>query len=402
MNLLFLNRSYYPDVEATGQLLTELCGDLARQHRVAVVCGQPNFVTASRRGLFERETHHNVSIIRVRNARFSKRSLLGRIAGLSGYLALAAWAAFGHERPDALIVETDPPVLGALGALLKSWHRCPLVYYLQDLYPEVGLATGRLKPGLLTVLLRWLTQFGFRQADRIVVLGEDMRERVARRGIDVKKIVIVPNWIDTRHVQPLSRISLLRQSWQLNGQFVVMYSGNLGLSQSLEEVLHAAKELHNEPLRFVFVGEGAAKASLQSTAAKLGLKNVTFLPYQAKEHLSESLGAADLHLIPLRRGLAGCIVPSKLYGILAAGKPYLAAVDADSEVARLTHAENTGLVIPPDSVRPLVEALRWCLTHRSELVAMGARGRTLAEQQFDRRLATSRFAAIIEEAVSRR
>jgi glycosyltransferase involved in cell wall biosynthesis len=402
LNLLFLNRSYYPDVEATGQLLTELCGDLAQRHRVAVVCGQPNFVAASGKSLFQRETYQKVRIIRVRNARFSKRSLLGRIAGLSGYLALAAWTAFHHERPDAIIVETDPPVLGALGALLKSWHRCRLVYYLQDLYPEVGLATGRLTPGPLTTLLRWLTQFGFRHADRIVVLGEDMRERVARRGIDPKKIVIVPNWIDTRHVRPLANDSPLRQTWQLDGEFVVMYSGNLGLSQSLDAVLHAAKELHHEPVRFVLVGEGAAKTGLQARAAELALSNVTFLPYQPKEQLSDSLGAADLHLIPLRRGLAGCIVPSKLYGILAAGKAYLAAVDADSEVARITRAAATGLLIEPDSAPQIVAAIRWCLTHRPELTAMGERGRRLAETHFDRRFATSRFAEIVEEAVSRR
>lgn len=401
MNLLFLNRSYYPDVEATGQLLTELCGDLARRHRVAVICGQPNFVAAAGRRWFQRETHQDVRIIRVRNARFSKNSLLGRVAGLSGYLALAAWAAFRHERPDAIIVETDPPVLGALGALLKSWHRCPLVYYLQDLYPEVGLATGKLKPGLLTALLRWLTQFGFRHADRIVVLGEDMRERVVRRGIDPKKIAIVPNWTDTNHVRPLPA-STLRKVWQLNGEFVVMYSGNLGLSQNLEAVLHAAKCLRHEAVRFIFVGEGAAKAELQARAAELGLGNVAFFPYQPKDHLSESLGAADLHLIPLRRGLAGCIVPSKLYGILAAGKPYLAAVDADSEVARITRAAGTGLLVEPDSAPHLADAIRWCLTHRPELAAMGERGRRLAETQFDRRLATARFAAVVEEAVARR
>ena len=297
LNLLFLNRSYYPDVEATGQLLAELCGDLAQQHRVAVVCGQPNFVAVKGSGLFQHETHHNVRVIRVRNARFSKKSLLGRIAGLSGYLFLAAWAAVFHERPDAIIVETDPPVLGALGALLKSWHRCRLVCYLQDLYPEVGLASGRLKPGFLTAFLHWLTQFGFRHADRIIVLGDDMHKRLLQRGIDPEKIVIVPNWIDTRRVRPLSAVSPLRQTWQLNGQFVVMYSGNLGLSQSLEQVLHAAQELRSEPVCFVFVGDGAAKEALQAEAAALSLRNVSFLPYQLKEQLSNSLGAADLLLI---------------------------------------------------------------------------------------------------------
>src|SRR5439155_9091216 len=130
-----------------------------------------------------------------------------------------------------------------------------------------------------------------------------------------------------------------------------------------------------------FVGEGAAKAELEARAARLGLRNVTFLPYQPKERLSESLGAADLHLIPLRRGLAGCIVPSKLYGILAAGRPYLAAVDADSEVAQVTREHGTGVLTEPDDTDGLVEAIRWCAANRDELLAMGRRGRRPAEDR---------------------
>ncbi len=395
MEILFLNRSYWPDVEATGQLLTELCGDLARRHRVTVIAGQPNFVDAGGRGLIQRETHQGVQIIRVRNSRFSKKSLVGRVLGLSGYLVLAAWSAFTHRRPDAVVVETDPPVLGALGALLKAWHRCGLVYYLQDLYPEVGLTLGKLRPGPLTWLLRWATQFGLRHADRVVVLGEDMRRRVLDRGISADKIVIVPNWVDVHKVRPLEGPNRLRTAWQFDGQFVVMYSGNLGLSQNLEQILSAARELQTEPVHFLFVGEGGAKARLEARAAEWSLANVSFRPYQPKKALSESLGVADVHLIPLQKGLAGCIVPSKLYGILAAGKPYVAAVDADSEVARITDAERTGVVIPPDSPLDLVAAVRWCLTHRDELAAMGRRGRQVAEANFDRGIATGRFAEVL-------
>jgi glycosyltransferase involved in cell wall biosynthesis len=400
VNLFFLNRCYWPDVEATGQLLTELCSDLAASHRVTVVPGRPNFVEAGAGSWFERERHEGVEIIRVGNRRFTKKSFLGRAVGLLSYLLLAAWAALRARRPDVIVVETDPPLLGALGAFLKAWHRCSLVFYLQDLFPEVGLATGKLKPGLLTALLHRATQLGLRRADRVVVLGEDMRRRVLARGIEAKKVVVIPNWIDTRLVRPAA--DTLRQAWELNGEFAVMYSGNLGLSQGLEHVLEAARCMRTEPVVFLFVGEGAAKEGLMARAAEWRLPNVRFLPYQPREQLSASLGTADLHLVPLQRGLTGCIVPSKLYGILAAARPYVAAVEEDSEVARVTRANATGLLIEPDDPERLVAAVRWALANRGELAAMGARGRRLAEDQFDRRQAVARFEAVLRQATAGR
>jgi glycosyltransferase involved in cell wall biosynthesis len=403
VDILFLNRSYWPDVEATGQLLTELCSDLAQTHRVTVIAGRPNFVEASGSGRWlAREHHQGVEIIRVGNRRFTKKSFLGRAVGLLSYLLLAAWAAFRRPRPDVIVVETDPPLLGLLGALLKSWHRCRLVFYLQDLFPEVGLALGRLKPGLLTRFLYWATQVGLQRADRIVVLGEDMRRRVHQRGIDPARVVLVPNWIDTTAIRAVEPGAGLRRVWELNGEFVVMYSGNLGLSQGLDEVLTVARELRGEPVKFVLVGEGAAKAELQARAEQWGLRNVQFRPYEPKERLSASLGTADLHLIPLRRGLAGCIVPSKLYGILAAGRPYVAAVDDDSEVALVTRAEQTGLVIAPDGSEPLAAAIRWCLHHPQELREMGRRGRRVAEQRFDRRVSVAAFQDVLEQVGPRK
>jgi glycosyltransferase involved in cell wall biosynthesis len=301
-----------------------------------------------------------------------------------------------------LVVETDPPVLGALGAVLKWWHGRPMVFYLQDLFPEVGLALGRFRPGPLTSFLRWTTQFGLDRADRVIVLGEDMRRRVLDRGVPPAKIDVVPNWADTAAVRPVEPSPALRREWSLNGEFVVMYSGNLGLSQNLEHVLEAARRLQDEPIAFVFIGEGAAKGGLMATAKDYGLDNMRFLPYQPKERLAESLGAADLHLIPLRCGLAGYMVPSKLYGILAAGRPYLASVDADSEVALVTREHGTGVVVDPDNPHALIDALRWCLAHQDELAAMGRRGRRLAEDRFDRRQSVRRFGEVLRDVLPRR
>jgi UDP-N-acetylmuramyl pentapeptide phosphotransferase/UDP-N-acetylglucosamine-1-phosphate transferase/glycosyltransferase involved in cell wall biosynthesis len=426
LHVLVFNRSYYPDVEATGQLLTDLCTDLAAGHSIHVVSGQPNFVRTDAGGLIEKDRHKGVTVTRVRNFKFSKKNLSGRIFGLLSYLVMATWVGLRSRRPDVIVVETDPPILCVLGVLLSRWHRCPFIYYLQDLYPEVGLALGRLRPGIMTRVLYWATQIGLRGADRIIVLGEDMRAKVVSRGIAVEKTTIVPNWADTDLIFPRPRTNPWKKAsgvsnWVYrtdslesgvngharNGEMpldedagdslIVMYSGNLGLSQNLEHLLEAASELRDSPIRFVIVGDGAQKHQLLAQAHTLNLTNVRFFSYQAKEKLGEFLTAADLHFIPLRRGLAGAIVPSKLYGILAAGVPFIAAVDDDSEVARVAMETGAGLVIPPDSVVDLAATLVWCLENRASLPAMGMRGRHAAEKRFSRPVCVRKFERVIAE-----
>lgn len=399
LRVLVFNRSYYPDVEATGQLLTELCSDLAKSHALHVVAGQPNFVTTEAQGLIERDSHQGVTITRVRNFRFSKKSLIGRIVGLLSYLILAFWVGLRSSRPDVILVETDPPVLGILGVILKRWHGCRLIYYLQDLYPEVGLALGKMRPGVMTKVLFWATQVGLRGADRVIVLGKDMRAKVVSRGIPAAKTEIIPNWADTNLIFPQTRTCLFDDAVHSPDEMVVMYSGNLGLSQNLEQLLEVAHELHDQPVRFVVVGEGAAKESLLSRAQKLGLKNVRFFTYQAKERLGESLSAAHVHFIPLRQGLAGAIVPSKLYGILAAGRPFVAAVDAESEVAQVAFDTGSGMIVSPDSTSELSASLMWCLANRESLTEIGLRGRVAAETKYSRLVCVRKVEQLITSLV---
>ena len=204
--------------------------------------------------------------------------------------------------------------------MLFRSYRAKFVFYLQDLYPDVGVALGRIKHPLLVKLLEASTRRILFAADEVVVLGEDMRRRVLGKGYPhADRIHVIPNWVDTTQVQPCAEPNPFRERHQLDGRFVVMFSGNLGLSQGLERVIDVAAELAgDERIRFVFVGEGAAKADVMAKARALGLNNVLFLPYQPKGDLSASLSGADVHLVPLARGLAGLIVPSKVYGIMAA------------------------------------------------------------------------------------
>ena len=398
--VLFFNRSFHPDVEATGQLLSELCQDLSRSLDVTVVAGRA--YNMDRFGSWlpvKRERWGQVEILRAYNPRLNKRVFLARVLNLSSYFCFSFLAGFFARRPDVVIVETDPPVLGLVALFFARLYRAKFVFYLQDLYPDVGVALGKLRNPLLIHALEASTRCILNGADRVVVLGDDMRQRVLGKGYrHAARIHVIPNWVDTTQVRPHSGVNAFREAHQLNGHFVVMFSGNLGLSQGLEQVLDVAAALAGDKrVRFVFVGEGAVKADLMERAKARGLSNTLFLPYQPKEFLSVSLSAADLHLVPLQKGITGLIVPSKVYGILAAGRPFVAAIEDDSHAAQIVREHGCGIRVEPDSPAELKAAIVWAVDHPAELQEMGRRGREASVRIFDRTISVGKFRAMIEE-----
>jgi GDP-L-fucose synthase len=396
--VLFINRSYWPDAEATGQLLTELCEDLAGSFDVTVLAGQPNQNPDGQayraRGT---EQRNGVTIRRVWNTRFAKRSLIGKAVNLLSFWCMAAVAALRLPKPDILVVETDPPLLCLLGAFLRHWYGCRLVVYLQDIYPDVAVAVGKLPRGPLTDAIRWLFFSVYQRADAVIVLNNEMRSLLAASHVDPQRIHCVPNWIDTTVVAPVKSANPFRAEHHRAGEFLVMYSGNVGLCQRLEDVIAAAALLKDTPhIRFLIVGEGSLKAQLQRQAESGKLTNVTFLPYQPKNRLGESLSAADLHLVPIDPRVTRFLMPSKLYGVLASQTALVAVAPIDSDLAQITRDGRCGLVVPPDEPKALAEALRWAAAHPSELEAMGTRGRALAVAEYDRRTITGRFAQLLD------
>jgi len=375
-----------------------LCEDLSSEHEVTFIAGPSYHVRTRGRGFIRRETHGAISIIRTWGTRLPKRRLPLRFLNLGTYYMLAGLAALRVKRPDIVIAETDPPLLGALGAMLKRRWNCRLVYNVRDLYPDIAIANGALKNRVLLGLLERANRISYRDADCVIVLGEDMRQRLLAKGVPPEKIALVPDWVDCRKIRPIQS-SPFRS--QLGESFVVMYSGNLGLSQQLETVLDAAAHLRDDSrIKFLLVGDGARKAWLVERARKLGLTNIEFLPYRPKEELAESLSAADLHLVPLLPGAAGCIVPSKIYGILAAGRPFVAIMEESAEIARLARQNSIGFVVNPGDAEGLSRVIRESAGKRAELLAMGARARRLAEECFDRQVATRRFADVLNSVMS--
>jgi len=220
----------------------------------------------------------------------------------------------------------------------------------------------------------------------VVPLGISMKERLKRKKVPERRIRIIPDWVDVSIIKPVAkRDNFLLEKLGLKDKFIVMYSGNIGLSQDLSLILHEASRMKGHPSFYlIFIGEGAAKESLQNETRLLGLKNVLFFPYQAQDLLSFSLSMGDLHLIPLKKGMAGTIIPSKMYGIMAAARPYLAITDKESEPALLAKEYGCGLSVDPDNMEKIAESLGWALEHPVELERMGQAGRHIAETKFDK------------------
>ena len=401
--ILFLNRSYWPDAEATGQLLTELCEDLASSLDVTVIVGQPNDNPSEedyrRHGT---EFHQGVRVRRVRHTRFAKRFLPARMINYLTFLWGAFWAALWTKRPDVVVVETDPPMLCVIGWFLKRVRGANLVVYLQDIHPDIAVALGKIRNGWLTRILRRLIFRTYRSADRVVVLSRDMRQRVVDSGIPSERVVCIPNWIDTQQVRPVKLLNSFREQHGRNSKFIVMYSGNLGLCQRLEDLVAAAGHLRDrEDMLFLLIGEGTLKRQLKMQVADLGLTNVRFLPYTPKSRLAESLSAADLHLVPLDPRVASCLMPSKLYGVLASGTPLVAVAPDHCELAELTREHGIGAVARPGDPEALAGVLRKLADKPGDLRAAGRRARQLAEAEYDRQDVTARFASLLREVIGR-
>jgi colanic acid biosynthesis glycosyl transferase WcaI len=394
--VLFLNRSFWPDREATGQFLTELCDDLSQDHEVTVVAGPSYQADRNDRAgfrLWARERRGRVSIIRTWGTRFSKSSLAGRLVNLGTYYLLAAIVAFRLPRPDVIVAETDPPLLGALAAVLKRRWGCRLIYNVRDLYPDIAEVTGGVRSPFLLDLLRRGNDYAYERADLIVTLGHDMARRIVDKGVPANKVVVVPDWVDCGRIRPIDSNPFRRS---FGDKFVVMYSGNIGLSQQLEAVLEAAARVRDdERILFAIIGEGARKKWLEERARAMELTNVIFLPYQPLENLAQSLSSADLHLIPLAPGAAGCLVPSKIYGILAAGRPFIAMMEENAEVAQIAREDGVGFVVRPGDVDALIGAIREAVDAPEHLKQMGVRARRVAEQRFDRIKVTGIFGSML-------
>ena len=396
--LLVLNQYYWPGVEATAHLLAELCEALAEEFEITVVTGMVAGAESPGRG-----EKGGVDIVRVGSTAYDRSKLSLRAANYLTYLGLSLWEGLKVERPDVVLCMTDPPVIADLALVLARRFDAPLVVVSQDVFPEVAVALKRLDNPALVELLRLATRTYLKRADRVVAIGDTMRERLVEKGADRDRIVVIPNWIDTADLQPQPRDNAWAREHGLVDKFVVMHSGNIGHAQDIDKLIRAATFLRDlENLRIVLIGGGARRDELKRLAKLLEVEQVLFMGYQPRELLADSLSAADVHVVGLARGLSGYVVPSRLYGVLAVGRPVLAAAEPDSETAKVIEEVGAGVVVPAGRPELLARAIRRAHDGELDLEEMGRRGREWVVGEGDRTIAIERYRTLLRELTNGR
>ena len=398
IRVCYFNRSYWPDTGATGQLLTELAEDLVKLHGmdVTIVTGYP---VAALGPLPAREQRHGVTIIRARGTTFSPRRFSGRALNYVTYFLSAVWAALRLPRQDVTIALTDPPIIGF--AALAARPRHGMIFFCQDIFPEVAGLLEDFQSPLVNAILERVNRFLVARATRIVALGDTMASRLVKgKGADPAKITVIHNWADTSAIVPSAKQNAFAAAHGLDATFVVLHAGNIGLGQNLDVVIDAMALLAaRKDITLLFIGDGNRRAALEERVRARGLDNVRFLPFQPRDQLRWTYASSDVCLVSLKPGLAGYIVPSKLYPILAAGRPYIAAVEAISEVAALTERHRCGVVVTPGDAAQLAAEIQRLAEQRPEREAMGARAR-LAAELFGRERQIAAHAQVIAKVVA--
>ena len=396
--ILVLNQYYWPGVEATAHLLTELCEALAEDYEVEVVTGVLHGHEDEPREI----EHNGVRITRVASTSYERSALGRRAVNYLSYLGSALSHALSGPPPDLVLCMTDPPIIGDLGVIVGRRVGAPVLVISQDVFPEIATELHRLRNPAVIGVLGALVGAYLRRADRIVAIGETMRERLEAKGAPSERLTVIPNWVDTRAITPQPRDNTWAKQHHLTSSFVVMHSGNVGHAQDLDSLVRAATFLRDRnDLRIVIAGFGARHTEMVALAARLEVEEtVRFLPYQKRERLPLSLSSADVHVVGLAKGLAGYVVPSRLYGILSAGRPVIVAAEEESETARLVAEIGCGLVIPPARPDLLARTIREAADGAFDLDEMGRRGREYVEDEADRVVAMERYRALVREMLA--
>ena len=384
MKLVVLTPHFAPDVAPTGLVVTRIVEELAALgHHLEVITALPWYrdhsIEAPWRGKLVR--YEDTPWGRV--ARLhpfpapDKRALGRRALAFGAFTALAARVGRRGPRVDGVLAVSPPLTLGLAGARVARSRGAPFVFNVQDVFPDVTIELGYLRNPVAIAAAKRMERYCYRRADAITVLSEDLRANLAAKT-DAHKIHVVPNFVDSETIAPQEAENDYRREHGLNGKRVVMYAGNVGLSQSLELMIDAAAALsHETDVAFVINGGGAARADLKERAR--GMNNVIFVDMQPIDRLPEVLAAADLHVVPLKKGLAHSSVPSKTYSILAAGRPIVASVDEGSEVARILERAGAGIAVAPEDPEAFTKAIRKLLEDPHEAAAMGRAGRAFVE-----------------------
>ncbi|AUT01080.1 colanic acid biosynthesis glycosyltransferase WcaI [Nostoc sp. CENA543] len=389
MHILIYSYNYYPEPIGIAPLITELAeGLVTRGHQVRVITGMPNY---PQREIYKEyqgkwyvtEKKNGVTIQRSYLRIKSKPNLIDRLLLELSFIFTSLPQAFNGKRPDVILL-TVPPLLVSLPAtLLGRLYGCPVVLNVQDILPEAAIRVGLMTNKRMIQFCEAIEKFAYRYATKISVIADGFLENLVKKGVNPQKMVCIPNWVDVNFIRPLNKNNSWRSNHQLNGKFVVMYSGNIALTQGLETVVAAAACLRHIPdISFVIVGESKALARLQKHCLACGADNVLLLPLQPREQLPQMLATADVGLIVQKSNVISFNMPSKIPLLLAAGRPVVGSVPDNGTAAKVITESGGGLIVEPESPEALAAAVLELYNNADLAAKLGHQGRQFALEKF--------------------
>jgi glycosyltransferase involved in cell wall biosynthesis len=398
MHILLFNEYYPPDTSATAKIAAQVAETLAQRHKVTVLAGRPSYDPDEFYpfAFLRRDVRNGVTVERVGSTAFPRHRMLRRVSNYLSYLALAVPRAIAL-RPDIVLAMTDPPVAGIAGAFVARRLGRPFVYNIRDMYPDMAVGGDIVRPSAWVNRWEKMHRRAIKQAARVIVLGDDMRDRILAKGAAPERVVVVRDGTSIPSAQMPAQNDPVVQELRCGFAFVVLHAGNLGFYGAWDTLLKAAQILGNENTGLVFIGGGANRAALELSAANM--PNIRFLPFRPVDQVPHVMMAGDLHIVTVRRGLEGVVVPSKLYSTLAAGRPVLAVAAASSDAARIVLQSGCGLAADPDDPAAVAAAIRELRGDPSRLAEMGRHAKETAKK-YARVNELNRFVGIIEDAAA--
>lgn len=401
--LLVYAHYFYPDVASTGQILTELCEGLKDKFNITVICVVPSYngkVDAKyKEHKYYRENINEVKVIRVRVPEFSKGNKKSRIKNLLAYFFRAIYATFKIKKQDYIFTISQPPILGGILGVIGKWIKGgKLIYNIQDFNPEQTITVGYTKNKLILNVAMAVDKFSCKRADKVIVVGRDMQETLKNRfrNKNVPVNVFINNWIDEKEIYPLTddneKVITFKKKYDLYGKTVIMYSGNIGLYYDLENLIKVIGRFkERNDVVFAFIGEGTVKSKLTDYVQEHKLDNVKFIPYQDKADLIYSLNAGDIHLVVNAKGIKGISVPSKLYGVMAAGKTVFGVLDEGSEARLIIEECKCGVCAEPGKYELIFDELEKAIDNIKEYKKYGQYGRSYVDKYIKREVAIEKY-----------
>jgi len=408
--ILVIEQHFYPEVAATGQLLLDLCEDLVKAgYQVKVITGNPTEIYQKKIDIPRRENYQGIEIVRLKNTALNKYNMAGRVINyLTFHLSIFFHIIFS-QRPDLVLVLSNPPFISFHGLILKIFKKCKVIYNVQDLFPDLAVELGKLRNKPFIFVLKALSKHIIRKMDKVIVVGEYMERKVKEEVLndtEANHIVTIHNWADGEKLKVVGVVgeedNYLKKEWGLEGKFVVLYSGNIGYLHEFDTIISAAENIQNKGYKdivFVFIGEGIKKEYIRKKAEEKCLNNILFFPYQPREMLTYSLGLADVSLVTLEKGFEGMVVPSKIYGILASGRPMIGIVGRESEINEIIREGRCGKIVKIGDFQALVDGIINYYKDREKCREDGLSGRRYFEKNFDRKIATRKYIEVIEEVL---